>query len=120
MHDHRDETLADMMQTYGLRESDIGARVTVSEFCTYVSQLGPGSRLWVALYGNAGRSFCEIIAAATLNQVKMAFWDGKGKQPALIDLGGKKQSSNAKEERYGKPVTTRRLVELMGDHIVRG
>lgn len=119
MHDHRDETLADMMQTYGLRESDIGARVTVSEFCTYVSQLGPGSRLWVALYGNAGRSFGDIVAAATLNQVKLALWDGKGKQPSLIDLGEKKPS-NAKEKRYGKPVTTRRLVELMGDHIVRG
>lgn len=72
------------------------------------------------MYGNAGRSFQEIMAAATLNQLRMAFWDGKGKKPPLIDLNPPNVKAEARTEHYGVAITTEELIALMGDHIPRG
>lgn len=93
--------------------------MTLGTLADLISGLGEGSRLWVALFANAGRSFGEIVTASLLNQVRMALWNGKGKKPDLIDLS---PPNTAKEqvEHYGMAVTTAELIELMGDHIPRG
>lgn len=108
--------MADLAQTYGLYPP-YETKVTCSVLCALVVQLGPGSRLYVAIKGNAGRSFAELVAAATLNQLRMMCWDGKGKKPELIDVG--ETNAENRTVRYGQGVTTARLVQLMGDHIVR-
>lgn len=114
---HHDEVVADLAQTYGLYPPYEG-KVPCSALCTLIAQLGPGTRLSIAHNGgNAGRSFTELVAAATYNQLKMMCWDGKGPKPTLIDLG--QEQDDKRTERYGKGVTTARLVQLMGDHIVR-
>jgi len=74
------------------------------------------------MYGNAGRSFGEIMAAATLNQIRMALWSGKGKKPELIDLDPpqvKQSRKDGRTEHYGVAITTEELIRLMGDHIPR-
>lgn len=95
------------------------SKVTLGTLADLISGLGEGSRLWIAMFANAGRSFGEIVAAATFNQIRMALWNGKGKKPDLIDLD---PPNTVKEqtEHYGMAVTTAELIELMGDHIPRG
>lgn len=114
---HRDEVTADLAQTYGLYPPYEG-KVSCSTLCVLVAQLGPGTRLSISVNGgNAGRSFAELVAAATYNQLKTMCWDGKGPKPELIDIG--QNQADKRTERYGKGVTTALLVQLMGDHIVR-
>lgn len=114
---HHDEVIADLAQTYGLYPPYEG-KVPCSTLCVLIAQLGPGTRLALAVKkGNAGRTFSELVAAATYNQLKMLCWDGSGPKPVLIDVGQKQDDRTT--VRYGQGVTTARLVQLMGDHIVR-
>ena len=108
--------MADLAQLYGLFPPYEG-KVTCSALCALIAQLGPGTRLLIAIKGNAGRSFSEMVAAMTLNQLRMMCWDGKGKKPELIDLG--EEHADRRTVKYGQGVTTARLIQLMGDHIVR-
>lgn len=108
--------VADLAQTYQLYPPYEG-KVSCSTLYALIAQLGPGTRLLIASMGNAGRTFEDKVAAATLNQLRMMCWDGKGKKPELIDLG--EGQPEKKTMRYGQGVTTARLVQLMGDHIVR-
>ena len=93
--------------------------MTLGTLADLIAGLGEGSRLWVAKYANAGRSFGEIVIASLFNQVRMALWDGKGKKPDLIDLSPPGAKPNVVDH-YGVAVTTAELIELMGDHIPRG
>lgn len=118
LREHHDEVVADLAHEYGILPP-YGGRMGSRTLCALICQLGPGSRLWVALHGNAGRSFADVVAAATLNQLRMMCWDGKGRRPDLIDLGQPKDGTVARKA-YGKAVPTDRLVRYLGDHIVRG
>lgn len=110
--------MADLAERYGLLPP-YESKVTLGTLADLIAGLGEGSRLWIAMYANAGRRFGEIIQAATLNQIRMALWNGKGKKPAMIDLDPP-QAKESQKEHYGVAITTAELIELMGDHIPRG
>lgn len=110
--------MADLAERYGLLPP-YESKVTLGTLADLVAGLGEGSRLWIAMFANAGRSFGEVVLAATFNQIRMALWSGKGKKPELIDLDPP-HVTKGETEHFGTAVTTAELIELMGDHIPRG
>lgn len=110
--------VADLAERYGLLPP-YESKVTLGTLADLIAGLGEGSRLWVAMFANAGRSFGDVVTAMVYNQMLMALWDGKGKKPHLIDLDPP-NTKKAQTEHYGVAVTTAELIELMGDHIPRG
>lgn len=104
-----------MMEVYGV---DIDRpSVGCLTLCSLVSQLGGGSRVWLALAGNDGMSVDQMLMASLVNQMRLLSWGlggGKGKKPELIEFsgGGKKN-----DVRYGVSVSTDDLIKYMGNHI---
>lgn len=104
-----------MMEVYGV---DIDRpSVGCLTLCSLVSQLGGGSRVWLALAGNDGMSVDQMLMASLVNQMRLLSWGlggGKGNKPELIEFsgGGKKN-----DVRYGVSVSTDDLIKYMGNHI---